>query len=201
MRRSSKPWRDEEAFQQAKQDISAFIAGHQQTEMDLVFFDETGFSLQPCVPYGWTRCGEVIEIPSQRSSRLNVLGFWSLQGDLYWESHIGSVNTEVVIDVFDGYCESLLRETIVILDNASMHTSGQFTAQRERWADCGLHLYYLPTYSPELNWIEILWRKIKYRWLPISAYESFDSLVTEVGRILNEVGKQFQFEVGTEQYV
>lgn len=28
-------------------------------------------------------------------------------------------------------------------------------------------------YSPELNLIEILWRQMKYAWLPLSAYLSF----------------------------
>jgi transposase len=40
----------------------------------------------------------------------------------------------------------------------------------------GLYLLFLPPYCPELNLIEILWRKIKYEWLPVSAYESFKDL-------------------------
>ena len=39
-----------------------------------------------------------------------------------------------------------------------------------------LTIYPIPPYSPELNIIEIVWRKIKYEWLPFSAYESFISL-------------------------
>ena len=39
-----------------------------------------------------------------------------------------------------------------------------------------LTIYPIPPYSPELNIIEIVWRKIKYEWLPFSAYESFLSL-------------------------
>jgi len=37
-------------------------------------------------------------------------------------------------------------------------------------------LHWLPPYSPELNLIEILWRKIKYQWLPLRAYLSFNHL-------------------------
>jgi transposase len=32
-----------------------------------------------------------------------------------------------------------------------------------------LIIKYLPPYSPELNLIEILWRRIKYTWLPFSS--------------------------------
>jgi hypothetical protein len=36
-----------------------------------------------------------------------------------------------------------------------------------------LIIKYLPPYSPELNLIEILWRFMKYYWLPFSAYMFF----------------------------
>ena len=34
----------------------------------------------------------------------------------------------------------------------------------------------LTPYPPELNLIEILWRRIKYAWLPFSAYECLNAL-------------------------
>jgi DDE superfamily endonuclease len=39
---------------------------------------------------------------------------------------------------------------------------------------------YWPSYAPELNLIEILWRCIKYYWLPFSAYTSFQCLCEAV---------------------
>jgi transposase len=55
-----------------------------------------------------------------------------------------------------------------------------------------LFLKFLPTYSPELNIIEILWRFIKYEWLPFSAYSSFKQLVIEVENILIQIGQRFK---------
>jgi transposase len=37
----------------------------------------------------------------------------------------------------------------------------------------GVVIIEVPGLTPELNLIEILWRVIKYKWLPISAYLSF----------------------------
>lgn len=52
-------------------------------------------------------------------------------------------------------------------------------------------LYGLPaTYSPEFNLIEFLWRKIKYEWLPITAYQSFQSLTDHVLKVLSGYGKK-----------
>ena len=51
---------------------------------------------------------------------------------------------------------------------------------------------YLPAYSPELNVIEILWRKIKYEWLPICAFEIFEKLTGCVKNILSDYSSKFE---------
>lgn len=168
--------------------------------LDLVFFDTTGFSLQPCIPYGWVREGETFAIPSKKSKRLNILGFWGPEIDFFWRSHVGSVNSEVVIEAFDEYCAHLEKETIVVLDNAPTHTSHRFGARIEDWEAQGLRLFFLPTYSPELNWIEMLWRKIKYQWLPLSAYQSVDSLFSQVEAICDQIGQEYHLLIQEEQY-
>src|SRR6516165_3746184 len=62
------------------------------------------------------------------------------------------------------------------MDNASVHTSEEFEECLPRWKKKGLTIKYLSTYSPELNLIEILWRNIKYTWLPFSAYQCLNAL-------------------------
>jgi hypothetical protein len=39
--------------------------------------------------------------------------------------------------------------------------------------------------------IKILWRFIKYEWLPINAYSSWEVLVSSVEKILKEFGKNY----------
>ena len=58
------------------------------------------------------------------------------------------------------------------------------------WMSHRVHLVYLSAYSPELNLIEILWRQMKYAWLPLSAYLSFDHLSMEVCRLLDGYGSE-----------
>ena len=50
---------------------------------------------------------------------------------------------------------------------------------------------YLPTYSPELNLIEILWRKVKYVWLNLQSIMSFSEFQKELKRVLDAVGKKY----------
>jgi len=61
----------------------------------------------------------------------------------------------------------------------------------------GIIIRFLPKYSPELNLIEILWRFIKYYWLPFSAYLLFDALVREVENILVQIGTEFKIEIAS----
>ncbi len=43
-------------------------------------------------------------------------------------------------------------------------------------------------YSPELNLIEILWRFMKYHWMPFSAYVSLQCLLQSIEDILQRFG-------------
>jgi hypothetical protein len=54
-----------------------------------------------------------------------------------------------------------------------------------------LIIKYLPAYAPELNLIEILWRFMKYYWLPFSAYASFPCLYEAIAQILTRVGTEY----------
>ena len=60
------------------------------------------------------------------------------------------------------------------------------------WETNGLTVKYLPTYSPELNLIEIVWRFIKYSWLPLAAYLSFKNLKNELQMVLDGIGSKYQ---------
>lgn len=78
-----------------------------------------------------------------------------------------------------------------MIDNASMHTSKIFTENIVKWKEQGLIIYNIPPYCPELNKIEIVWRKIKYEWLDFSAYKSFKSLKEALNDILANIGGRY----------
>lgn len=191
IKKSLKSKRQPEAFLQAKNDIDELRASQQANIIDLYFFDESGYTLQPVVPYAWQPKGQTVEILPSRSSRLNVLGFMSVTQAFDSFVFSGNVDTEVVIACFNAFSEKLNKTTWVVLDNATHHTSGKFKAQIPKWEKQGLFLYYLPAYSPELNLIEILWRFIKYAWLPFSAYKDFLTLQTILEDILKNVGNKY----------
>ena len=165
-----------------------------QGEHELYYFDESGFSQSSSVPYAWSPIGQPWEIPAYtHRHRLNVLGFLSRQGKLVYRTTTEPVTTATVIAAFDQFIAQKDPDTfaIVILDNASMHRSHAFGRKRLEWLNHRVHVIHLSAYSPELNLIEILWRRIKYSWLPLTAYESFATLCSEVNRVLSGYGSDY----------
>jgi len=81
-----------------------------------------------------------IEIPSSKSPRLNVLGF--LTPDNQFESFTFecSVDTEIVIAVFEKMAEKTTKKQVIIIDNAPIHTSNKFLDKIEEWEEKGFFI-------------------------------------------------------------
>ncbi len=193
MRRSLRSRRSEAAFRAAQAELKALQAAAAFGSCDLYYYDEAGFSLTPCVPYAWQPTGERIEIPAAQSVRQNVLGFLGWQQP-HFHSFVftGAVNSDLVVHCFDTVSRLIEKETWVVVDNAPTHTSEEFDDQLDEWERRGLHVFFLPSYCPELNLIELLWRKIKYEWLPLSAYDSYKAFVQALDEVLSQVGSKYQ---------
>lgn len=198
MRKSLKSKRDQAAFERG-QEIQAFLLQQvAEGKLQLYYFDGSGFTTTPCVPYGWQQRGETRCLPSTHSQRLNVLGFMNLDNDSFFHTVEGRVDSEAVIAAFDAFAARYRDEyaqtkvpCFVILDNAPVHTSKAFLGKVEDWLLDGICLHFLPTYSPELNLIEILWRKIKYEWLPLDVYKSYKDMKEQVLAVLAAFGKKY----------
>ena len=123
--------------------------------------------------------------------RLNVIAALLNTGELFtaklWE------NTTAAL--FTGFLGLLVEQVgkplTVILDNASVHTAKTIRPMLEQLKQKGLTLYFLPPYSPELNRIEILWRKVKYEWLAFKTRDS-KTLHTDLDDIFAKFGKHYR---------
>jgi len=92
---------------------------------------------------------------------------------------------------FNQFSQHLNKPVFIMLDNAKIHTSHQFEEMIPLWRKKKLFVHYLPSYSPELNLIENLWRFIKYSWFPSYAYLSFEALVENGESILRNFGSEW----------
>lgn len=191
IKKTLKNEKDDKAYQDAVDNLSELLKKEKQGKIEVFYFDESGFNLQPCIPYAWQENKKYIKVPSSRSKNLNVLGF--INHNCQFESFVfeNTVDTDVVVACFDKFAQKIEKPTYVVIDNAPTHTSDYFLAHLDEWEESGLYVIPLPAYSPELNIIEILWRKIKYEWLSFGATESLTSLRNELFDILKNIGGEY----------
>lgn len=197
-RRSLRNSRSEQAFRRAREELRELL---EEPNLDVVYFDEAGFSLKGVVPYGWQPSGQRTEVSvtGAHGSSVQVLGLEHSDGSVDAYMHKGYVNSQTVIEVLDDFSRNLEQTTVVVLDNASCHTSAAFNACLNRWSERGLLVYHLPPYSPELNAIERFWKRLKYHLMPATAWERFTTLLNTLTSKLCEIG-QVTYMPSLERY-
>jgi transposase len=194
MRRSTRTLRDETEFRAAEAELArlrATVLGG-QSAFDLWYYDEAGFTLQPVIPYAWQRVGQRLELAAAHGPRQNVLGFFNLYNQFHAFAFQAAIDSNTVIHCFDLFRQQQQKPALVVVDNAPIHTSEDFEEELARWQKEDLYVKFLPPYCPELNLIELLWRKIKYEWLPLDAYLNFKTLTASLFDILKGIGSKYR---------
>lgn len=162
--------------------------------IDLYFADETGFTLQPYVPYAWQKKKQTHRMFARRSPhRLNVFGLMRLDNQLTIYPREQPIDGKFIMDSLDDFCKKPhTKPRVIILDNGPVHPASVVKDKLTEWKAADLYLFYLPTYSPHLNPIEILWRFCKYKWLNKPHYTSWSTLKKAILAIFRGFGSTYQ---------
>lgn len=127
-------------------------------------------------------------MPSAKGAGLNCFALLNRANELLFKTTTQKITSSFIIEQFEQLSFSIQKTTVLVLDNARVHTSKRIQERRTFWQERGLFLFYLPPYSPHLNIAEVLWRKLKYEWLQPSDYTSSDTLFYTVKQALASVG-------------
>lgn len=160
--------------------------------LDLYYGDESGVGLEPCVPYAWQFADEQVSMPTGRGAGINCFGLFTRSNKSVIAVSENSITANFVVEQLERLSFSIRQITVVVLDNARIHTGKQMRERIGYWQQRGLFIFYLPTYSPHLNIAETVWRKLKYEWLAASDYQDGQRLRYSVKQILNEFGKSLR---------
>jgi transposase len=156
--------------------------------IDLFFSDESGFQLVPNLPYGWQPKGEYIRMVPRKGKNMSIFGLLGTNNRLVSYPTEENTNAAFIIRCLDDFVTKIEKLTVIIMDNAPIHRAKAMMEKRREWEDKGLFIFFLPKYSPHLNRIETLWRKMKYEWLKPEDYKSWRTLTKAVKNILASFG-------------
>ena len=135
--------------------------------------DESGFMLQPVVRRSWAPRGQTpIHYSWERHERLSVISGITVAPlrrrlGLYFQIYDHNIRSQEVIAFLSAVHRRLRRKFILVLDRYSVHRKAvrQLQAEHPDW----LEVAWLPAYAPDLNPVELVWNRAKYRDMPTSS--------------------------------
>jgi transposase len=153
----------------------------------LLFGDEASFPQWGSLSYTWARRGQTPEVKTAGKRKaykvFGVIEYFS--GQLFHGGIEGKFNSES----YQAFLLRVMAQTtcplILIQDGAKYHTSKatqQFFAQHHE----RLTVYRLPSYSPDYNPIEYLWRNTKKEATHNKYFEQFQEVIGSVEHTLNK---------------
>jgi transposase len=157
----------------------------------ILFGDEVSFAQWGSLGYTWARKGQqpVVKTSGKRKGYkvFGVIEFFS--GRFFSQTLTERFNSES----YQAFLSYVLAQTdgtvILIQDGARYHTSRStrdfFAAHADR-----LIVYQLPSYSPDYNPIEFLWKQTKQRATHNRYFPQFDKLMAAVDEALAYFAKQ-----------
>jgi len=170
-----------------------------QDYIQVYYDDESRISMNSYLPSAWQSKDNPICIVPERSVGLNVFGLLNREMDFHPYTSKESINSALIIRFIDDFLKNALKGMkVIILDNASTHRSEEFKDQIKRWEEEDLFIFFLPAYSPHLNIIETLWRKIKYEWLEQHNFIGSNSFFDRLDFILLNIGNLFSIEFNNQ---
>lgn len=162
--------------------------------IDLYYGDESHVCTEGYVPYAWKFKDEDYCVLVYKCGRLNIFGMIDRNCVYHGFTTQENINSDRFIEFMDNFSLGIRKETVVVLDNSSVHKSRKVKECLQRWKERGLHIFYLPPYSPHLNIAETLWRVLKGKWIQPHHYGDKHGLFATVENILSGIGNQYMIK-------
>jgi transposase len=151
----------------------------------ILYGDEASFPQRGTLSYTWAKkgCQPAVKTSGSRKS-YKVFGLIEyFSGRFFYKAHEGRLNSESYAAFLKGVLKKTSRHLILIQDRARYHTSGTMREFFRKHA-ARLTVYELPSYSPDYNPIEMLWKKIKEKETHLHYFPTFASLKRKVNQAL-----------------
>jgi transposase len=167
-----------------EQEIQPRLEEAQAGKRVVLFMDAAHFVLAPFLGFLWSVARILIQAPSGRQ-RFNVLGalnaitheLVTVTNDVYITAVSVCELLEKIAKLYAG------RPISIFLDNARYQ---KCALVKEKAKSLNIELCFLPSYSPNLNLIERVWKFVKKKCLYSKYYEKFPAFKAAISLCLDE---------------
>jgi len=176
-----------------EQEIQPRLDEAQASKRAVFFVDAAHFVLAPFLGFLWSVVRVFIQAPSGRQ-RFNVLGalnaitheLITITNDTYITAESVCALLEKIANLYVGIPIS------IFLDNARYQRCALVI---EKAKSLKIELCFLPSYSPNLNLIERLWKFVKKKCLYSTYYEKFPAFQAAISKCLEETTTTYKTDL------
>jgi len=167
-----------------EQELQPRLTEAQAGKRVVLFVDAAHFVLAPFLGFLWSVVRVFIQAPSGRQ-RFNVLGALNaITHELITVTNDAYITAESVCALLEKIANLYVALPIsIFLDNVRYQ---KCALVREKAKSLNIELCFLPSYSPNLNLIERLWKFVKKKCLYSKYYEKFPAFKEAISKCLNE---------------
>jgi transposase len=172
------------------QDYPVIAARAKAEGAEIHWGDESGLRSDDVRGRGFAPVGRtpVVRVNNKRHG-LSVISTVTNKGQMRWRIFDGALNTDILIDFLRRLIKGASKKLFLILDNLRVHHAKPVKAWLAEHADA-IEVFYLPSYSPELNPDEMANADIKQAVTKLAPARTKLQLVKATARHLRSVQRQ-----------
>jgi transposase len=154
----------------------------------------------------WIKKGEEKQVRTNTGrKRLNINGALNLETMTVTTHFSETINAQTTMELFDKIQLMYKEKTTIylIIDNATYYKNKDVKAYLEK-ADCRIKLKFLPSYSPNLNFIERLWKYMKKYIIGVTYREKFKQFEDDIHYFFDHIDQheeKLRKFIGTELHL
>ena len=186
---------NDKQHQWVETELKPVIEAAQKEQVHLFFCDAAHFVLQPFLCSLWCSFRIFIKAAAGRN-RINVLGAVNaITKEVITLTNTTYITSDTLIEFLKLLKEKFADKPIaIVLDNARYQHCFLVTTFAK---SLGIHLLFLPPYSPNLNIIERLWKFTKKKILYAKYYDKPKLFHQAIQNFFQEINQNFKIELTT----
>lgn len=175
-----------------RDELQPVLAEARAGRRSVLFVDAAHFVRGAFLCCVWSLVRMMIRGASGRQ-RYNVLGAWNaVTRQLIQVSNVTRVSSDTMVELLAKIAAIVSGPITLVLDNARYQHCAKVKEEAKR---LGIDLMFLPSYSPNLNLIERLWKFTKKKALRGKHYKDFEEFQNAINECLGGVETKYKAEM------